>query len=156
QSFAVLLSLSQLQPWRQIAKRSSTAISYEELEFSGAASESKHTNLFKWSKRWGRAPAFTGIARCDSDDWSVELAILDVGPILATPYDGLSPKQRHLRDALYRNAIHRFGANLKRHVPGYRTGMTVPGAPPADSTRTVASFMKEIHLGQQPHHTCCF
>src|SRR5215470_6280533 len=96
QSFAVLLSLSQLQPWRQIAKRSSTTISYQELESSSAASESKHTNLFKWTKRWCRAPAFTGIAYCYSDDWSVELAILDVGPILVAAYDRLSHKQRHL------------------------------------------------------------
>lgn len=156
QSFSVLLSLSQLQPWRQIAKRSSTSIPYGELKISSALHEPKHTSLFKWSRRWQRAPTFTSIADCGSNEWSTELAFIDVGPILTKSYNELSETQRHFREALYRNAMHRFGDSLRRHVPGYRPVLPLAGSAGADNLHTVASFMTEIYVGQQPHHTCCF
>ena len=157
QSFAVLLSLSQLQPWKRIAKRWSTNIPYHDLEASAGSIEAKHTNLFRWSRRWRRAPQFSAIAHCHSPEWFIELAILEVGHIFGKPYDRLSEQERRLRDTLYRIAIRRFGDSLKRHVPGYRIGPTPTTGrrPPAENIRTVASFMREIYTGAQPYHTCC-
>jgi hypothetical protein len=156
QSFTVLLSLSQRQPWRQIAKRSSTTIPYHELTSSDLASEPKHTSLFKWSKRSGKGPTFTAIADGHSNDWSVELAVLDIKSLFTEPYSALSDEQRELRDVFYRIAIRRFGSSLRRHIPGYRLDSAVFAGDQADNIRSIASFIREIYTGQQPHHTCCF
>ena len=151
QSFAVLLSLAQLQPWKQIARRHSTKFSYRELTTVGG-----HTTLFRWPRGGARAPRFVQIAQ-GRPDWHVELALLDVGAIFTKRYDDLDTKQRRLRDLFYRFAVRQFGDSLKRHVPGYRRS-SQPGATEdsfPDSIHGVASFVREVNAGEQPHHTCC-
>jgi hypothetical protein len=154
QSFVILLSLSQLAPWQQIAKRRNVDIDFVHL--TPAEYRKEHTQLFKWV-RGNRAPAFNVIASSESSDWNVELAILDIGEVFSRPFKKLSSKQQHLRDTLHRTAIRQLGGGLMRHVPGYRSGFypTSDRINKIAKVKSLASFVKQLYFGEQPHHTCC-
>lgn len=150
QSFTILLSLAQIQPWKKIARRHSTNFPYGQLKTSGG-----HTTLFRWSRGRARAPRFVQIAQ-GRPDWNVELALLNVDAIFRKRYSELTSNERHLRDLLYRAANRQFGDSLKRHVPGYRTHSDSDSLQDiAENIQSVATFLREIDKGEQPHHTCC-
>jgi hypothetical protein len=154
QSFVILLSLSQLAPWQQIAKRRNLDIDFVHLNPGDYRKE--HTQLFKWA-RGNRAPAFNVIASTGSSDWNVELAILDVQAVFSRSFKKLNSRQQHLRDALYRTAIRQFGDSLMRHVPGYRSGFdrVDEKANKDEKVKSIVSFVRQLYFGDQPHYTCC-